>query len=116
MLSSRSRYNRCTVFRVENAAGVVTRRPYLDIWPRTRTVKHPDDGEYQVLPTDNWSRIGAKGIGRGLDWWVVADANRVVDPWKELRAATEAGATIRMPSIVRSFFDYQTYNRRETST
>lgn len=114
MLSTRSRYNRCAEFRVTNAAGTVTRRPYLDIWPRTRTVKHPDDGEYQVLPRDNWSRIAARGIGRGLDWWIVADANRVIDPWKELHTAAEEGATLRMPSVVRAFFDYQSFDKRES--
>jgi len=104
-ITERSRYNRSTEIQVTDVLGVPTRRPYLDIWPRFLIRSFFDDREIAVEQGDNWSHLGFKLYGDGRDWWVIAEVNKVVDPWRALNRFKKEGGILRAPSVSRLNFD-----------
>lgn len=103
-VGAKSRYNRAALISVVDAVGNATRRPYLDIVPRFRKVAFPDDLQLPVEQVHNWSLIGFKALGDGQLWWLVAEVNKVVDPWRDLAKAKTDGTIFRVPSVPRAQF------------
>jgi hypothetical protein len=109
MIGIKSRYNRSTLIMVYDLLGRLSRRPYLDIWPRYEKRTAIDDRQYQIEDGDNWSRIAHKFLGDGHHWWIIAEMNKVVDPWRDLYTlkgdATNKSTKITIPSMYRTNFD-----------
>lgn len=112
-IAAQSRNNRATLILVSDFAGVVTRRPYLDRWPRFRRVEFADDRSYPVRQADTWSSIAYRASGRSVDWWIIAEVNGVIDPFKELQELRDEGATIRVPTVNRMNFTYRNFHQRD---
>jgi hypothetical protein len=58
---------------------------HLDIRPRLARRFFPDNRQYQVQGTDNWSRIAWRMLGDGRFYWIIADYSEVVDAFTDLR-------------------------------
>ena len=49
---------------------------------------------YVIKSTDTLDLIALKHYGNPLLWWIIADMNNIIDPFK-----LEIGATIKIPNI-----------------
>lgn len=56
-----------------------------------------DNTEYIVIPGDTWQNISLRYLGTAELWWVIAEFNRVVDSFDELKP----GKRIIIPSATR---------------
>lgn len=112
-VGAKSRYNRSALISVVDAVGKATRRPYLDIVPRFRKIAFPDDRQLPVEDAHTWSLISFKTLGDGELWWVVAEVNQVIDPWRDLADAKANGRILRVPSVSRTQFELLDFEDEE---
>ena len=112
MIGENSRYRRSVLVLSFDQAGNPIRRPWLDrsVPPQRRVVR--GQRQYVVRQGDNWFNLAVKLYGDSRLWWVIAEANRVIDPFDALRP----GDSIILPSRDVVFFDvldFQTPDFRE---
>ena len=112
-IHKRSRFNRCKILSVQDSLGNPTRREYLTPWPRFKEVNFDDNGEHRMRTGDTWSNLAFRFLGSSTLWWVIAEFNRVVDPWKDLRTFIAEGRLIIYPSISRLNFQLLVFDAKK---
>lgn len=105
MIGRTSRNNRCTLMLMQDLRGRAVRRPYLDRWPRLANVNFPDNREYTPVAGDSWTSLAQRFYGNSKLWWVIAEFNRVVDPFSEMQSFIDNGKTLTIPSMSKVQFD-----------
>lgn len=105
MINQRSRWNKSDIVVVIDAAGQPTRKPYLNLLDR-EVIAYPDDIPYQCKPKDTFSSLAYRAAGDSYLWWIIAEANGVVDPWEDLLRFQEEDITLRIPSVNTMNFSY----------
>jgi nucleoid-associated protein YgaU len=76
---------RAGVVSITTADGRVVSR-YQAILPALRRVDYGDNKEHIVAPGDTWQNISVRFLGTAELWWLIAEFNRVLDPFTELTA------------------------------
>jgi len=110
MIGTNSRFRRSTLLVMLDSRGRAIRRPYLDRWPRLPNVVFPDNSEYKPVDGDSFTSLAYRYYGDSRLWWVIAEFNRVVDPYSEMRSFIEGAKTIVIPSLSRVQFDILAFN------
>lgn len=111
MLPVNSRFRRSVAILVQDANGVPTRRMYLDLWPRFRRVEFEDDAIYRLQDGDTLHKLAHRYLGDSNLWWIIAEVNRLVDPWADFAALLATNETIRIPSRSRVAFDHLNFTK-----
>ena len=77
---------------------------YVDELQSLERVDFGDNREYLVQPGDTWQNISLRQLGTAELWWVIAEFNRVLDPFTELvegmRLVIPSPTRIRLPSLL----------------
>ena len=80
-----------------NEAGQV-RFKYQRLMPSLRRVDFPDNRQYVVQARETLQGIALKFLGTAELWWVIAEFNRILDPFTEVTS----GKQIIIPSVDRA--------------
>ena len=87
---------------VQNRAGEVILK-FQSPLPALTQVDYGDNREYTVNPGDTWQNISLRFLGAAELWWIIAEFNRVLDPFEELwpgrRLIIPSATRIRLSSL-----------------